>query len=186
MGTAKKKLPARRRPTAGPSAHAEAYRQVLQDYEKALELMRRGDFAQARERLLALAAAAQEEPELADRARTYAAVCERKLAPPPAEPENPEDCYVAGVVAANAGRLDEAHRLLERALAADPEAAKYLYARASVFALEGRAEEAVAYLRRAIRQDPPLRFQAANDPDFEALRDDAAFIDVIESAPAGV
>jgi hypothetical protein len=30
-----------------------------------------------------------------------------------------------------------------------------------------------------------LRFQASNDPDFDRVRDEAAFIDVIEPTPAG-
>ena len=40
-------------------------------------------------------------------------------------------------------------------------------------------------LRRAVAAEPTLRFQASNDSDFERIRDDAAFIDVIEPTPAG-
>ena len=84
---------------------------------------------------------------------------------------------------ANAGRLDEALRHLDRAVAAEPGSAAYLYARAAARALQGNSAAAASDLRAAIRIDPSCRHQAANDSDFERIRDEAVFIDVMD--PAG-
>jgi len=48
-----------------------------------------------------------------------------------------------------------------------------------------RVDAAVRDLRQAITVDPQVRFQAGNDPDFEAIREEPAFIDIIEPTPSG-
>ena len=48
-----------------------------------------------------------------------------------------------------------------------------------------KGEAAVADLRRAISAEPQVRFQASNDPDFEPIREEPAFIDIIEPTPSG-
>ena len=58
-------------------------------------------------------------------------------------------------------------------------------ARASVRGLQGNVEGAAAELKRALAIDPTFRFHAASDSDFDAVRDVAAFIDVIEPSHAG-
>ena len=50
---------------------------------------------------------------------------------------------------------------------------------------KGATEKAVADLRQAISVDPTVRFQAVNDPDFERIREEPAFIDIIEPTPTG-
>jgi hypothetical protein len=67
-----------------------------------------------------------------------------------------------------------------------PNSAKLLYARASAWAISGRADSAVSDLRQAIALDPTLRFQAVNDFDFERIREEPSFIDIIEPTSAGV
>jgi hypothetical protein len=67
----------------------------------------------------------------------------------------------------------------------EPESPRFLYARASAAAIQGDAESAVKDLRRAIAADPQVRFQAGNDPDFESIREEPAFIDIIEPTPTG-
>ncbi len=170
----------RRRPE-----HSAAYEATLKDYTAALELVHRGDYAAALERFRSVEKAAAEEPELAERARTYAALCTRRLAPSAPRPETAEGCYHLGVVRTNEGKLDEAVSLFDAALRLEPGSSRVLYARASARALQGATAAAVADLRQAVAADPRLRYQAANDPDFEKIRDEAAFIDVIEPTPTG-
>ena len=165
--------------------HSEAYETALRAYGEALDLLRRKDFAGALERFRAVEAANRNEPELADRARTYAILCNRKLAPPDRAPQSTEERYYLGILRGNQGRFDEAASLLDQALAAEPASPRVLYARASIRALQGKTEQAVADLRAAIAGEPLLRHQAANDPDYERIRNEAAFIDVIEPSHAG-
>jgi tetratricopeptide (TPR) repeat protein len=168
---------------AGP--RGEAYEKALSEYARGLEMTHAGDYAAALELFKTLVHDNLDEPELAERSRAYSAICERKLAAAPEPPATPEGMYLLGVVRANDGRLDEALELFDQGLTLEAGSARLLYARASVYALKGQADAAVADLRKAVDNDPTLRFQAGNDPDFERIRDEASFIDVIEPTPTG-
>jgi Flp pilus assembly protein TadD len=89
------------------------------------------------------------------------------------------------VVLLNNGEGAAAIELLDKALQTSPSSAKILFARASACAIDGNTEGAVRDLRKAIAADPQVRFQATNDPDFEKIREEPAFIDVIEPTPTG-
>jgi len=184
--TSKKKAPESK--VAAPKAtktqqkprHTAAYDEALGEFAAALERLRAGSYPEALEKLRAVRTANPDETALVARARMYETICERKLAPPDREPGTPEELYLHGVVRANVGRLDESLGLLDRAVAAVPGSAAYLYARAAVRAQKGMADGAASDLRLAIASDPACRHQAANDPDFERIRDEAVFIDVME------
>lgn len=165
--------------------HGATYDRAVAEFEQALGLLHQGRPAEALVKFRALAAEHDEELGLAERARGFIAVCERRTAGPATLPQTHEALYLEGVAASNAGRLDEALTMLDRAVEMRPQEAAYLYARASVRALQGAADAAAGDLRRAIQLDAKLRFQALNDPDFEKVRDEASFIDVIEPTPTG-
>lgn len=165
--------------------HSATYERAVAEFGEALELLHKGRPAEALAKFRAIAAEHDEELGLAERARGFIAVCERRTAGPASTPQTAEALYLEGVAASNAGRFDEALRMLDRAVDLRPQDAAYFYARASVRALQGQADAASADLRRAIQLDGKLRFQALNDPDFEKVRDEASFIDVIEPTPTG-
>jgi tetratricopeptide (TPR) repeat protein len=163
-----------------------AYEAAVEQFAGASALFASGQFAEAQTLFAAVASStAEDEPILSDRARTYAAICARRVAVETPIGDDPDALYHRGVVAANAGRLDEAWAALERAVAQRPNDASILYARASVRGLQGSAEGAAAELKKAVALDPRFRFQAASDADFDRVRDEAAFIDIIEPSNAG-
>jgi len=163
-----------------------AYEAAVEQFASASRLFVKGQFAEAQPHFAAVAeAAAADEPILSDRARTYASICGRKIAIPSPVGEDADALYHRGVVAANAGRLDEAWSSLEKAVSWNPNDASILYARASVRGLQGHAEGAASELKKAVALDPRFRFQAASDSDFDKVRDEAAFIDIIEPSNAG-
>jgi tetratricopeptide (TPR) repeat protein len=174
-----------RTPQAKPRNIA-AYEAAVEEFTAASALFVKGSFAEALPRFEAVAAAASaDEPILADRARTYASICARRTSAPAAGAADAETQYHLGVVAANAGRLDEAWAHLEKASADRPNDASILYARASVRGLQGNTEGAAAELKKAVALDPKFRYQATSDSDFDKVRDEAAFIDIIEPSSAG-
>lgn len=177
----------RKTPVTEPAAapHTAGYEQALSDFARGLELTYAGDYKGALELFHKVSSGNPDEPELTERARAYALVCHRKLATEPEQPTTAEGLYLLGVIRSNDGRLDEALDLLNRGLTMEPGSARLHYARASTYALKGQADAAVADLRSAVEGDPKLRFQAGNDPDFERIRDEASFIDVIEPTPTG-
>jgi tetratricopeptide (TPR) repeat protein len=173
------------RPAPEKPRNVAAYEAAVAEFASASEAFARGQLAEAGGRFQALAdSMAAEELILSDRARTYAIVCARRLESAPAAEANPDALYHRGIFAVNAGRLDDAWALLDKALDARPGDATVLYARAAVRALQGNAEGAASELRRSVAIDPRLRFQAAADADFDRVRDEAAFIDVIEPTNA--
>jgi hypothetical protein len=60
-----------------------------------------------------------------------------------------------------------------------PNDERFLYATAATRSLMGEREGALTLLKEAIQANPENRIHAQNDPDFEALSDDDAFIDLV-------
>jgi len=163
-----------------------AYEAAVEQFSTAAALFAKGQFAEAKPIFDAVAGlAAADEPILSDRSRTYAAICAQKVTSPDHSGDDADALYHRAVVASNAGRLDEAWSLLERAAGLRPGDASILYARASVRGLQGSVDGAATELKRAVALEPKFRYQAASDPDFDRVRDEAAFIDVIEPSNAG-
>ena len=197
MPTTKKKTPgapAESVPEAQPMSRTAqvkprniaAYEAAVADFGTACEFFARGQFAEAKTLFESVAVAASaDEPILADRSRTNASICAKKTAPPRTGGDDAESYYHSGVVAANSGLLDEAWSFLEKATELRPADASILYARASVRGLQGNANGAATELKKSIAIDPIYRYQAVSDSDFDKVRDEAAFIDVIEPSHAG-
>jgi tetratricopeptide (TPR) repeat protein len=162
-----------------------AYEATLVEFSSGIELLRKGEYGAAEEVFGRVEAQSPDEPEVAERARSYAKICQTRLAPPPSRPEGAEASYYQAVLLLNDGRADDAIQLLDAALAEEPNSVRYLYSRASCWGLKGIPDKAVSDLRQAIAVDPRIRFQAVNDPDFEKIREEPAFIDIIEPTPAG-
>jgi tetratricopeptide (TPR) repeat protein len=166
-------------------SHDVKYQEALASFSSAVELVHERDYTKAREAFRDIETKHAEELALFDRARIYIKICDTRLAPTVAAPADFDGLYHQAVMHTNDGDYDAALGLLERALAIQPDSAKALYARASAWSLKGNAEAAVADLRRAIAAEPDVRYQAANDPDFEPIREEPSFIDIIEPTPAG-
>ena len=184
MATNKQEAESEERKAQLASEHL-AYEAARAEYEAAFELLHKQDFAAAKERFLGITKAYPQESEMVERSRTYAKICDHRLFVDPMNTENADECYYRAVILSNEGRAEEAVALLDRALVQDPTSVRVLYARACAWALQKNAERAVSDLRSAIAVDPTIRFQAVNDSDFEPIREEPAFIDVIEPTPAG-
>ena len=172
--------------TKQTSQQSAAYEQAVKAFQGAVEQVQKGDFARARDQFDAVIKSVKDEPVLIERSRMYRTICEKRLAPVAEPGSSPDDLYYRAVVSSNAGDPAEAVRLLDQALQHAPNDVKLLFARASAWALSGNADAAVRDLRQAISIDPATRFQAVNDPDFERIREEPGFIDIIEPTPTGI
>ena len=169
----------------GVALHDAAYKKLIETFNQAMELLRSGDYSTAQEQFEKIDREHTDERVVCERARTYARICARRLQPAPEAPRTPEECYQMAVMLSNSGDCDGAIRLLDQALHSEPTSPALLYARASAWALKPNVEAAVGDLRQAVSGDPTLRFQAVNDPDFEKIREEPGFIDIIEPTPTG-
>lgn len=108
-----------------------------------------------------------DQPELAERARQYLAICRTRLAGD--DGGGDEEPYLKAVLLRNQGRLDEALAIARKG---DDDDGRFHYLTASIHAVQGELDEARAALEKAIGIDPKNRVYAFHDPDFTPLRQD--------------
>lgn len=172
----KKSKKAGQKAAAALSVHAE---QAIHEYEQALVLLRKQQFAEAAEGFKAILKSHPQEKEVADRCRAYLRICERGPGEKVMPLKRVEDYYYQGVLECNRQQYDEALKHLDRALKMNPKDDRVLYVLASTQALKGDREQALAALKEAIDLNAVNRIHAQQDPDFEPLRDDDAFLDLV-------
>ena len=169
----------------GRGIHEATFDEAVEKFGSAIKLMHGGNYDDARKSFLQVEQIVFDEPELIERSRSYASICVKRMTATPVDAQDADTLYYRGVLRANDGRYDEALAALDGALKQQPQSARALYARSTVWALKGNAQAAVSDLRQAIGIDPQVRFQAVNDSDFEPIREEPSFIDIIEPTPTG-
>lgn len=95
------------------------------------------------------------------------------------EPEAPDNDINIGAVLLMQSKIVEAAPYLKRYLAANAESADAWYLVASNYALAGQVEAAVAHLERAIALNERTRLRSRTDPNFAALANQTAFLQLL-------
>ena len=80
---------------------SRVYDQSVEQYAAAMELLRKGDFSAARDQFVEICKLAKDEPELSERAATYARICNQRLDPSVQEPVGFEENYHRAVMLSN-------------------------------------------------------------------------------------
>jgi tetratricopeptide (TPR) repeat protein len=167
------------REAAGTADHLRA----VADFEAAMKLFARKEFARARELFRAIPEKYAAELEIVALARSREAMCERRVRADAPLPSSPEEQCDRGVLLLNEGDVEAALDQFRRA-AQGGGGGKAQYLMACALSRSGRPDEALEALRRAIDTDPFNRARASNEPDFEALRLDGS-LDAILGGPGG-
>jgi tetratricopeptide (TPR) repeat protein len=162
-----------------PAANAWANEKAIKEFERGIGHLHRQNYAEAADHFKAVLEEYPAEKELSDRARVYTRICKGMLGPRQSHPRSSEDYFYFGVMKANEAEYDEAVKLLARALEANPKDEKVHYVLASTLALKGERDVALKHLKEAIDLNATNRVYALNDPDFEPLRDDETFQNLI-------
>lgn len=97
------------------------------------------------------------------------------------EPNDPMNWFNRAVVLDTEGNHDAARQMYEAVLREIPGLPHAIYNLSCSYAREGDAETAVPLLAEAIEKIPVFRLEARDDPDFDPIRDDAAFFDLVGS-----
>jgi len=155
------------------------HEKALKEFERGVGLLQKQSYSEALERFETIVGSFPQEKELTDRANVYLRICKSLIDRKDPQPRKPEDFFYYGVIKANQADYDEAVRLLEKALQSAPKDEKVHYVLASTLALKGDRREALEHLRSAIELNATNRVYARNDPDFEPLRDDDNFQNLI-------
>jgi len=165
--------------------YSEQYERALKEYEKGIQLVQKKQFAQAEEVFRNILASFAGEDEICDRARSYLAICREKLDPRKPKPESVADHFHLGVYHLNRADTPAALRELERAAQIEPGNDMVRYAIASAYALAGDKARAIGALQDAIHLNEKNRVFAQSDPDFERIRDEHEFIQLVEPEGSG-
>lgn len=158
---------------------------AIKEYEEALKTMAKKDYARAAHQFEAIIKEFPIEREVCDRSRIYLAVCKSHTVGAAQQKKGAEDPYYLGVIAVNDGRLDDAADLFERMTKQHPESDKAWYALAAIMGLRSDVAGAVAMLGKAIELNPANRAYALNDADFDTLRENTGFMELLGKAPEG-
>jgi tetratricopeptide (TPR) repeat protein len=177
------KKAAPRKPAKAPATTATntwmIHEKALKEFERGVGLLQKQSYSEAIERFQAIVGSFPQEKELTDRAQVYLRICQNVLERKEPQPRKPEDFFYFGVIKANEANYDEAVKFLEKALQANPKDEKVHYVMASTLAAKGDRREALEHLREAIELNATNRIYARNDPDFEPIRDDDNFQNLI-------
>jgi len=109
------------------------------------------------------------DSQVADKARSYLQICERKIGSSDLQLRTADDHFNYGVERMNARDLANSRIHLERALIMEPEGDHILYTLALCSGLAGDGNGACENLKRAIALEPRNRIMARQDAEFLAL-----------------
>lgn len=139
----------------------------MKQWEDAMRMFSQKQFSAANERFEL--AAAGPAVHIADKARSYAQICARKISVTEVDFHTADDHFNYGVERLNARDMDVARRHLDRALAMEPDGEHILFTLALCCGLSGDGAGACENLKRAIALEPKNRILARQDPEFSAL-----------------
>ena len=139
----------------------------MKQWEEAVGLFSQKKFAPAHARFVE--AASGPAAHIADKARSYAQICARKMNGQEVDLRTSDDHFNYGVERLNARDMDVARKHLDRALAMEPDGEHILFTLALCCGLAGDSAAACENLKRAIALEPKNRILARQDPEFLAL-----------------
>lgn len=160
--------------TTRTAAGVPVLEKALEEFGAAMKLFQKRDYARAKEGFRGVMDSYPDEKEICDRAAGLMAVCDRQIHTEVPQPGDAEEDCTQGVVHLNEGNVEEALNHFRRA-AENGGGARAWYLEACALVQAGRKDEAVASLKRSVEADPSNRSRAANEKDFDALREMPGF-----------
>jgi tetratricopeptide (TPR) repeat protein len=156
--------------------------QAVELYEKAMKALGKHDYEKAQELLETFLKSHAEERDVAERARLFLGMCERALEKRPAyRPKTVDELLNHGVILHNRGEYAEALKFYAQAAEQQPKNEHVLYCIAASEAQLGDVAAALKSLRAAILASPASRAQAQADADFDSIRDNEEFGEILEA-----
>ncbi len=176
-------MPSRKSSSKKSTKEQETFTVALGKYQAAMKSLAKHDWKKTSsllEEFIAEYDGRNDVSEILDRARVHLSACEKKISPPPPEPDSAMGWLHQGVALANSAQIDEAMKSLERAASEGAPEARVSYARAAALAVADRNDEALRWLAKAIEADPDNKAFSLGDPDFERLREMAGYVSLVE------
>jgi tetratricopeptide (TPR) repeat protein len=164
------------RSTPPERARSKNFDSAVQAYEVGLKFMHAEEFEKAMRSFSNLIVDHADEPEIQERAKVLIHACEKKIQEKARTVlRSADDYYNLAIAELNRRELESAIQHLQHALKLMPKGEHILYALATANALNGNRDQALHYLKQSIQYRGENRFLAARDSDFDSLRDDGEF-----------
>jgi outer membrane protein assembly factor BamD (BamD/ComL family) len=171
------------RPAPVERTRSKNFDSAVHAYEAGLKFMHAEEFEKAKRSFSNLIAEHVEEPEIQERAKVLLLACEKKIQEKGRTVlRSADDYYNLGVAELNRRELNTAIQHLQHALKLMPKGEHILYALATANALNGNRDQALHYLKLSIQYRGENRFLAARDSDFDFVRDDTEFKQLVASS----
>lgn len=168
---------------AAPSL-ATRLQQVVKEFEGAVNLLNQKKYPAASAAFQAIITDHPQEKEIVDRCRVYRNLCESRQKEKGQAPTGAEELFYQGVMETNRQEYDLAIQHLEQAHKLEPASDRFVYVLATTLALKGERDLALTRLREAIDLNAVNRAYAQQDGDFDTLRDDETFLELVYPSPS--
>ena len=155
------------------------YEKALEAYSQAMKVFSKKDYEKAEELLKQFLEKFPKEKELIDRVHLYVKLCENSRTEKPVRLKSFDDYYQYSVIKINLGEYEEALKLLSKAGELDPKSGKIDYMMANTYCLMGNEEDCLGRLVEAIEKDPFFKVLAQNEEDFETIRENDGFKEIM-------
>lgn len=158
-----------------PKTRKDDYQKALAAFGQAMKEFHKGELEKSIASLKAVIEKFPAERELADRARIYLAIAQKRPRRDTVSLKTFEDHFQYAVYKINQGNPAAALKILEKALEFKTEEGKVFYLMADASVLAKDLEPALEHLRKAVQKDKVFAILAQNEPDFEPLWEDKRF-----------
>lgn len=163
-----------------PTPHRSGtFDKAVADYEKAVKLIHKQSYDQAKDQLEQVLEKHSGELEICERATMYLRFVARHLQPKP-RPKDADDYYLLGQLEHNAGDYEAAVKDHKKAQELAPGDDRITYALAATYARQGKTDEAMAALREAVARSRENRFLAFRDEDFDIFDESDEFLELTQ------
>ncbi len=153
----------------------DEYQKALAAFGAAMKAFHKGDMEKSAVELKAFIEKYPTERELVDRAQIYITIAQKRPKKEIVHLKTFADHFHYAVFKINAGDLEGALKVLEKALEFKTDEAKVQYLLADVLCQMGQTEPCLDALKKAIQKDKFFATLAQNEADFEPLWEDKKF-----------
>ena len=160
--------------------NGEDLKAIISKFEKANEILWKGDHAKALTEFEIIAATEGLDSAFVDRVNSYINICKDKLDKDKFEPNSQEEVMLASVIALNDHETGEALELINKAVEMDPENDSVIYLQACAQLDNGDKAKAFETIKKAIELNETNKIYARNNPSFaREIKEDEAFADLL-------
>lgn len=158
---------------------------ITEQFTAALQLFHSKEYAKAEQAFAEIIATYKESDsysvqEIYARSKVYHTIANALLHPHVIELSSREDHLQEAVYQLNAGNVQTAMELLKKIEKESGNDPYYQYVTAIVHFRLDQTEQALQHLGRAIKMDATYKVLAYNEPDFQALAENAEFLKIVE------